>query len=68
VTVVSGSRNFRGRMVLGYEAKAAFFLKKTRKTPRAVIDWCKKRLKENDDTVRKAAKGSAQEPPKKGKG
>jgi phage-related protein len=44
------------------------YAKKTRKIPRAVIDRCKKRLKEYDDTVRKAAKGSAEEPPKKGKG
>jgi phage-related protein len=44
------------------------YAKKTRKIPRAVIDRCKKQLKEYDDTVRKAAKGSAKEPPKKGKG
>lgn len=41
--------------------------KKTRKIPQEVIDRCQKRLKDHDDTAKKAAKKVAKEPPKKGK-
>jgi len=40
--------------------------KKTRKIPQDVIDRCKKRLKEYDDTAKQAAKRAVKVPTKKG--
>jgi phage-related protein len=44
------------------------FAKKTRKIPQEVIDRCKRRLRDYDDTAKKATKIAAKELPKKSKG
>ncbi len=44
------------------------YAKKTKKIPQEVIDRCKKRLKDYDDTAKKQLSKAAKEPPRKGKG
>jgi phage-related protein len=44
------------------------YAKKTKRIPQEVIDRCKRRLKEYDQTAKKAAKGATKATPDKGKG